>query len=160
MTAFLWPTKSNLVFHLFVRSITWAVGALLLIACALMIRLPSGDQPKRKTWVVPVHCLNGSSIVFSKLQSEVFQIFKVLSSDLKKKIKFFSQKNKILLTWEAKYSPIGSQTTPLTRPLWAFILLIISGNFKAFQIIIVLSTLQLARKESVEDQAKSSMSKF
>ncbi len=108
VTALRWPTKSIFVLHLF-RSMTCAVGAPLFMACAEIMSWPSGDQLSLRTCVVPVHCLNGPSITFSRDQSRVFHILSVLSSD-----------------WEAKKVPTGSQATPLTRPACALILWIMS----------------------------------
>lgn len=47
-----WPTKSRLVFQPS-RSIIWAVGPELLVACALTMQQPSGDHPSLSTNVVP-----------------------------------------------------------------------------------------------------------
>ena len=52
-----WPTKSFLVCQpcWFPRSMICAVGPELFIACADTIYCPSGDQSRRRTWVVPPH---------------------------------------------------------------------------------------------------------
>lgn len=60
--------------------------------------MPSGLQDSLRTCVVPLASLKGSAIALSFTQSDVRQTISVLSSD-----------------WVAKYLPIGSQVTPLTR---------------------------------------------
>lgn len=54
MTALRWPTKSILVFQPSLSTI-WAVGPELFIAWADTRYWPSGDQDRRRTWVVPPH---------------------------------------------------------------------------------------------------------
>ena len=54
VTAFLWPTKSMLVLQPS-RSTICAVGPELFMAWAETRYWPSGDQDRRRTWVVPPH---------------------------------------------------------------------------------------------------------
>lgn len=54
VTALRWPTKSILVFQPSLSTI-WAVGPELFMAWADTRYWPSGDQDRRRTWVVPPH---------------------------------------------------------------------------------------------------------
>ena len=77
--AFLCPTKSILAFQPSLSMIL-ATGKQLFKAWDETRYCPSGDQLRRKIWVVPPQSSKGSDTVASSFQSDILQIFNVLSS--------------------------------------------------------------------------------
>ena len=99
--------------------------------------LPSGDQHRRREKVAPRELWYGSVILDTTDQSSTRQMMQDLSS-----------------AWVARYLPMGSQATPLTKEVWP-LRVCTFWPVAGFQTITRLSREQLASMLSSGAQAMS-----
>lgn len=121
-------------------------------------RLKAGKEEGRATdlnrrkKVEPGELWKGSVTVLARLQSVVLQILTDLSSDYEEGETRISRRDskdadiREERTWVARYSPTGSQQTPLTKPSCSPILVIMSKKWMSRE-----SALALGEKERGED---------